>query len=523
MGAVQIHPTRACGDLTWAGLATVGIGLLLASPATVAYGGALLVGVAIARTVTEVGVARIRAAGFEMLWSEPERTRRVASGDTFHLRAEIRNRDTRAARYGGLRVVASPDLEVSVSPEEAEVPAAGRLRVDVTVRAPRVGRHGIHGLSLEVRGSPGLFEVPLTFANPYVVEVFPAPFAPAMRSARGGRSRMSAPDGKPGLLAGDGSEFRELREHRPGDAFKHIAWKASARRGRLLIIENELEERDVVWVLLDASVENWFGAPGRAPLDLAVDAAAAVIERHLARGDRVGLAVVGARVLKWLPPDRGATHAANLMGALAFDAACNDADRSDWDEADVAERVLEHMRPLDPGSASNVRSSDIERIARRAERVRRKAPTSPVRPQAASSREQSLRHYLASFGIQSPPRNEAERPHTELRLARLLQQLGREKKRPSILYIWGRPPDFESRGDLLAAIERFPKKRTELRWCSLSHVEALPSDDDPASDLVRDALRLRLEHARRRGERELSRRGARPMSPQRRGPIRRPA
>ena len=30
-------------------------------------------------------------------------------------------------------------------------------------------------------------------------------------------------------------EIRELREHMPGDPFKKIAWKASARRGRLLV------------------------------------------------------------------------------------------------------------------------------------------------------------------------------------------------------------------------------------------------------------------------------------------------
>ena len=64
---------------------------------------------------------------------------------------------------------------------------------------------------------------------------------------------MAADAGRPGPLSGDGYELRELRDHQPGDPFKRIAWKASARHGTLLVRDHEREERDVVWLLLDAS------------------------------------------------------------------------------------------------------------------------------------------------------------------------------------------------------------------------------------------------------------------------------
>lgn len=510
---VQIHPTRASSELVWAGILTLGVGLCLRAPVIAGNAAALLIGILVARAVTQVGVSRVRAAGFEMLWSETERVRRVSRGSRFSLIAEIRNRDTRATRYGKLRVVAAPELRVSVAPDAAEVPAGGRLEVRIDVTAPRVGRHGIHGLSLEVLGSPGLFEVPLTFANPLAVEVLPAPFAPALRSARGGRSRMSAPDGRPGPLAGDGVELRELREHRPGDPFKRIAWKASARRGKLLVTENEIEERDVVWVLVDASVENWAGAPGESPLDVALDEASAVIEQHLARGDRVGLALFGSRILSWLPPNRGPKHAANLMAALAFDASCNDGDRSDWDESEVAAHVLEHLRPLDPAAVVNVSRTDLDRIARRADRVAKKAPLNPPRPRGGTSRERVLRHYLASFGIGAPPRLEPERSQSELRIAGALKKLGRERRRASVVYVWSRPPDTLLSNPLLDAFERFPKRRTELRFCAMSGIQGLPEGDDVRASVVRDAVGVRLALARERGERELRKRGVRSIDP----------
>ena len=155
----------------------------------VAWTGGLLVGLALARAVTMVSIARVRAAGFEMLWRGEQRVARVGRGETLTLSAEIRNRDNLAVRYVQLRAVCSPDLEVELEPTEGEVPAAGRLAVSVKVHAPRVGRHGIHGLSLEVQGSPGLFEVPLTVANPYGVEVLPRSYGLMVKTARGGRSR----------------------------------------------------------------------------------------------------------------------------------------------------------------------------------------------------------------------------------------------------------------------------------------------------------------------------------------------
>ncbi len=158
----------------------------------------------------------------------------------------MRNRDSLAARYVKLRAVASSQLDVRIEPPAGEVAASGRLKVKVRIRTPRVGQHGVHGLALEVHGASGLFEVPLTFANPYGIEVLPRPFATYLMQPRGGRSHLVAASGRPGRTRGEGSDLRELREHQPGDPFRRIAWKASAKRGQLMVRDFEREERDVV-------------------------------------------------------------------------------------------------------------------------------------------------------------------------------------------------------------------------------------------------------------------------------------
>ena len=64
---MSIYPTRTAAHLAVAGLIVFALGIALREPLVVAWGGALLVGVAFARAVTLVSVMRIRAAGFEML------------------------------------------------------------------------------------------------------------------------------------------------------------------------------------------------------------------------------------------------------------------------------------------------------------------------------------------------------------------------------------------------------------------------------------------------------------------------
>jgi len=465
----------------------------------VAWGGALLVGLALARAVTEFSVNRIRNAGFEMLWRGDARSARTARGELLEIEAEVRNRDSRAARFVGLRAVFAPELEIEIVPSQGEVPAGGRLRVVLRVSGRRVGRFGIHGLSLEVQGNPGLYEVPLTFANPFGIEVMPRAYHAFAHQARGGRSHRTADRGRPGPAAGDGEQLRELREHRAGDALRRVAWKATAKRGRLMVREYEREERDVVWFVLDASVELGAGSPGHTPLDRAIDEVSGYATRHAARGDRIGLCVVAARTLHLLKPDRGTTHTTRILHLLSQAATFVDADRSGLDEADVAARVLEHMRPLDPNSAERVRTNELDRIARRADRLRTRAPFEAQEVLSASRRERSLRRYLLAFGLSCPARLEPDRPRTDLELIRVLSEISRAKPRPSLIYVWSPTPDPTNRGTLERALSHHARRRHELRWIpmrfDLELQEAAPGTSVP----VLSALTAQAKVAHERG------------------------
>jgi uncharacterized protein (DUF58 family) len=497
---VRVYPNREAAYLAAAGLIAFGIGFIAQEPAILGWAGCLLIGLTLARVATLIAVTRIRAAGFEMLWRSRSKAVRLARGESVTLLAELRNRDKRAARFERLRPLASSALAVRVVPESGQVPGRGRLRIEVHVEALRTGMHGLHGLSLEVQGGPGLFEVPLTFANPTGFEVLPKPYVALARSPRGGRSHASTAATYASRLSGDSAELREIREHRPGDPFKRIAWKASARRGVLLVRDYERDERNVVWLILDASVELWAGPPGRAALDLAIDEVAGVAQRHLGRGDQVGLMVVAGRVLESLAPGRGVKHSLEILLALTRGAATRDHDRSALDESDVALRVLEHMRPFDPKAADGVRASDLDRLARRAARVVRRGPLSVPPPSAPTSREQALRGYLAVFGIDSPPRIETDRARTDACLLDVLARLCGTPRPEALVYLWSPPATPGTRSGLEAFLRQLPRGgRSALRWVPMWQEQSIVREAGDVASVVADAVSIRTRIAEQRG------------------------
>src|SRR5258706_8779269 len=460
---MQLFPTRTTVHLALAALGTVTAGLVLRIPAVVAWGGAMIAGVALTRATARLSVLRLRSAGLEMVWRTSKRVRRVARNATTVVEVELRNRDARPVRYSSLRAVASSELVVSVEPKDGVIPAFGIAELQITVGTPRVGKHCIHGLALEVRGSPGLFEVPLAFANPVGIEVMPRMFAAFASSARGGRSRLAAEAGASDPHPGAGTELYELREHVSGDPFKRIAWKASARRGQLMVREFEREDRDVVWLVLDGGVELLAGPPGRAPLDQGIDEVASLARRHLARGARVGLAVAGASPRTWLSPASGAAHAMRIAQLLASSASSLDADRSEYDETDVARRVLDHLRFLDAGSVGALQVEQLDSLQAYADMQRGRAPYDPPPPWAKTPRERSLRRYLASYGISSPPRIEHDKTRAAGLLVQALDRAATEKPRPSLVYVWSHAPDAPS-PPLTQTVRKLLRRGMSVRW-----------------------------------------------------------
>ncbi len=431
---MQIHPTRPTIHVALAGALLLVAGAFLRRADVAAFGGAVVVAVAAFRTAAEATVARIRGAGFEMVWLGEERVIRMRRGESRNVTLEIRNRGNVDARGVGIRLLAAPSLTTRLlggdSPDAVErygveLLANSRLQVHVKITALRVGRFGIHGLTVDVRGIPvggdALYEAPLMFANPLGVEVVPAPLRRSFGRSGGG----SASTGRRANARrlGRGDELRELREHVPGDAFKRIAWKPSARRGKLIVRETDDEQNTVMWIVVDASSEHWGGGFGRAPLDFAFDEVQGLAFAALDRGEALGLVLVTGGGTTFVTPSHGERQKQRVEHALIDACSFASVQRSVLEENEIVARCAEHLRPLDGHSAA--RRPGLAELVARVDGVKGRAPFDLPSPEGRTATEARLRKHLADFGIEFPPRPEGERESSEPQLFAALARIER--------------------------------------------------------------------------------------------------
>jgi uncharacterized protein (DUF58 family) len=506
---MHLYSTRRALYLCAAAALLLALGVARASPACVAYGSALIAGVAVSRALTLLSVARARAAGFEMSWLSDRRAQRATRLHPLTITAELRNRDSSPMRFRDLCVEHSPHLTVTATPRSGSIPPHGRLSIELAVTPLRVGYQGIFGVVLETLRAPGLHTVPLGFNNPLVLEVLPRGAEITIPGAFARKRGEMDPNARTSARSGDGAEFRELREHRPGDPFKRIAWKASARRGRLLTVEKSVEEHARIWIVVDASVDAWTGPSGRAPCDRAIDDAAALGRAHLSAGDAIGLALVGARHTVGLPLWHGPKQEGQLLSALAFSMHTAHADRSGWAEEEVLARALEHARSLSPDQFVSRDGAGPDSISVLSKLVEG-APVLAGEPFGVSASDRLARRYLLSFGIQPPVRGISDRSAVEARIAEELHALARERPRPTAVYLLGQPPTLETPRQLLEALGHLRRRRIEVRF--LPEVPSLDGalvTDSPQRELTYAALSARLRLSSELGQRTLMSLGVR--------------
>jgi uncharacterized protein (DUF58 family) len=115
---------------------------------------------------------------------------------------------------------------------------------------------------------------------------------------------------------GQGREFESLREFVNGDEIHHIAWTATARRGKLMTREYRVERSQNVVVMLDTGRLMTARIGELTKLDHAINATLSIAYVAITGGDNVGLLTFGRRVKTYIPPQRSRDQLSSIMEAL---------------------------------------------------------------------------------------------------------------------------------------------------------------------------------------------------------------
>ncbi|MBK7535208.1 MAG: DUF58 domain-containing protein [Myxococcales bacterium] len=329
------------------------VGALHAAPPLVGMGGmvlAVLLAVYLSFFPTAI---LLRRKKIELSWWVPPGDQpggALSVERPFALHLAFRNHGSRRLRVLSTRVLAGTGLHVDGN-AIATVGPGQQVEVVSSVTARTMGHHVFHGAALTLGEALGLFEIEAYFPNPIAIKVFPRalPSRGATVRAVGGalHEHIGMHHVRRRGLAG---ELRELRQHSHGDPFKFIAWKATAKRGQLMVRDLETEIVSSIVVLLDAGASMRSGPPGGAPLDWACDAVAGLSRATLTAGDRFGLVGFDTRTVTEAAPDAGNHHYLQVVDRLIDLRAVVDEDLTDVTAGELVAlvaRYLAHQEAVD--------------------------------------------------------------------------------------------------------------------------------------------------------------------------------
>src|SRR6266566_3850085 len=211
-----------------------------------------------------------------------------------------------------------PDLLGGVQPPRAvTVPAEGGTRESVAVVPQRRGREIAGGFVVDSVGPLGLGRRRQRVVLPWEVIVYPPLLSVRLRaSVAQARKRRDA-----GMKAirelGEGRLFESLREWVPGDDIRHIDWKATARRRKVIARQYEAERRQQVMLVLDTGRLLTAEIGGLARLDYAVQAALELAYAATQHDDDVGVMAFADGVQHFVPPQRGRLGLKRVVDVLA--------------------------------------------------------------------------------------------------------------------------------------------------------------------------------------------------------------
>lgn len=378
------------------------------------------------------------------------------------------------------------------------VPAHGVASFELEVRPGHVGRHVMHGAWMTIAGPFGLAWAPLYFPNPLTLEVQPRGAA-GLRAARGGpTANTGARSGRSVKRAGEGPEVRELRELRPGDPFRRIAWKASARKGKLLVRETDDEAQTTRVLLIDSSATMRGDDRGSAKIDYAIEMAAQGAKLSLHGGDALGIVGFDARVVTHVAAGFGPAHMRAVLDAAVQLRSVVDEDLTDVDEETLVRTVARYFREqegVDALRGEHPYQARV-RIAEMCSAALASDPSAKIPVRARDSSSRALRQYCRARAIALPLRHDPSGAAKTQGLAAALKLATEKARGPrTILVVSDCDPlsDVGALRSVLAAARQRRHRVTVVAPSGADFLKRAPGDGEL------DPTRARREQSERHG------------------------
>jgi uncharacterized protein (DUF58 family) len=209
-----------------------------------------------------------------------------------------------------------PSFEAPEEEVTAIVPARGQARLEYPVIPKTRGAFSWGDIHVRCHSLLRFWEHRRTIPAPAQSRVYPNLVALDRYHLLARANRLEAVGIRKVRMRGSAWEFESLRDYTRGDDVRLIDWKATARRRKMIVRNQEAERNQTVLLLVDSGRLMNAEVNGVSKLDSAVNSALILAHVALARGDRVGLCSFSHDVHAWVTPRAHKTQIRLLTEAL---------------------------------------------------------------------------------------------------------------------------------------------------------------------------------------------------------------
>ena len=232
-----------------------------------------------------------------------------AVGRTFPVGVVVRNRGRRSL---WVRVMDDPPGEAQGLPAEAACGADREVMFTYHLTVPIRGEHRFGPVTVRFRSWLGRWERQRRLSVDTTLRIYPD-FAQLRSYGLQARASEERRPVRARRRPGGENEFERLRPYVPGDPYRHIDWRASARRREFVTREYGQEVNQNLIFLIDAGRAMSMRNGALTSFDHALNAALMMGQIALRHGDRVGILVFDRKIRAWVPPKGGARAGSRLI------------------------------------------------------------------------------------------------------------------------------------------------------------------------------------------------------------------
>jgi uncharacterized protein (DUF58 family) len=216
------------------------------------------------------------------------------------------------------QIVDSPPVEFTGSPTllAVRLPPKREVVQTYSLKSYRRGSFSFGAVFYRITGPLGLIQRQGKIDLPQGVQVLPDMTGEGSRDLQLALAGAFQAGRRKATRRGEGSEFESLREHQRDDDFRHIDWKASAKRGKLISRQYETERDQRLMILLDTGRLMSPKIGSYRKLDYAINASVHLAQIALHKGDLVGYAIFNDEMRAFAEPKKGQAQMSHFVRNL---------------------------------------------------------------------------------------------------------------------------------------------------------------------------------------------------------------